>query len=161
MTIRTLDELVDKGLIPDSERSGLVRVVEQFAVGISTEVAALLAQTPPELRASDPIARQYVPRASESDPDPLAHNDPIGDQRFSPARGLIHRFHDRVLIKPLEVCAVYCRFCFRRETINQGQAPLDGSELQLIYDYIAERPLYLGGHFEWRRSPAPVPAANG
>ncbi|MCX8500132.1 MAG: lysine-2,3-aminomutase-like protein [Alphaproteobacteria bacterium] len=140
MTIRTLDELVDRGLILASERNSLVRVAEQFAVSISPGVASLLEQTPPELRASDPIARQYVPRASEIDPDPLAHEDPIGDQRFSPARGLIHRFHDRVLIKPLEVCAVYCRFCFRRETINQGQAPLDHSELQVIYDYIAERP---------------------
>ena len=139
MTIRSLEALVAKGLVPASEQAGLARVAEQFAVAISPEVEAILLQTPAELRANDPIARQYVPRREELAPDPLAHQDPIGDEKYAPARGLIHRFHDRVLIKPLEVCAVYCRFCFRRETINQGQAPLNPTELQVIYDYIAAR----------------------
>ena len=88
----------------------------------------------------DPIARQYIPRAAELEPDDLAITDPIGDHRFSPLKGLIHRYPDRVLLKPLEVCAVYCRFCFRRESINQGEAPLNDGELSRIYEYLLARP---------------------
>ena len=33
--------------------------------------------------------------------------------------GLVHRYPDRVLMKLVSVCPVYCRFCFRRETVGQ------------------------------------------
>jgi lysine 2,3-aminomutase len=34
--------------------------------------------------------------------------------------GIVHRYPDRVLFKPVHVCAVYCRFCFRREVVGPG-----------------------------------------
>ncbi|MDI9408466.1 MAG: lysine-2,3-aminomutase-like protein [Candidatus Pacebacteria bacterium] len=140
MTIRSLNELIHSGLAAESDRQGLGPVVEQFAVTLSDEVTAILAKVPAEDLPHDPIARQYIPRAAELEPDPLAVDDPIGDARFTPIKGLTHRYPDRVLLKPLEVCAVYCRFCFRRETINQGESPLNETELQTIYDYLAARP---------------------
>ena len=44
--------------------------------------------------------------------------DPIGDDAHSPVAGIVHRYPDRVLLKPVHVCAVYCRFCFRREMVG-------------------------------------------
>ena len=38
----------------------------------------------------------------------------------SPVAGIVHRYPDRVLLKPVHVCAVYCRFCFRREVVGRG-----------------------------------------
>ena len=34
----------------------------------------------------------------------------------------MHRYSDRVLFKLIHVCAVYCRFCFRREMVGPGKA---------------------------------------
>ena len=42
----------------------------------------------------------------------------------------MHRYRDRVLLKLVSVCAVYCRFCFRRETVGPGAAGLDEAGLR-------------------------------
>ena len=47
--------------------------------------------------------------------------DPIGDDAHSPVEGIVHRYPDRVLLKLTHVCAVYCRFCFRREMVGPGR----------------------------------------
>ena len=73
---------------------------------------------------ADPIARQFVPDGRELVRDPAETDDPIGDDAKSPIKGLVHRYPDRVLIKLVAVCAVYCRFCFRRERIGPGSASL-------------------------------------
>ena len=52
----------------------------------------------------------------------------------------MHRYRDRVLLKLVSVCAVYCRFCFRRETVGPGTAALDEAGLAGALDYIAARP---------------------
>jgi lysine 2,3-aminomutase len=53
----------------------------------------------------------------------------------------VHRYPDRVLLKPVHVCAVYCRFCFRRETVGPGKAEaLSPAQLELALDYIRSRP---------------------
>src|SRR6185437_13034068 len=39
----------------------------------------------------------------------------------SPVPGIVHRYPDRVLFKLVHVCAVYCRFCFRREMVGPGK----------------------------------------
>jgi lysine 2,3-aminomutase len=67
--------------------------------------------------------------------------DPIGDDAHSPVPGLVHRYPDRVLLKLLSVCPVYCRFCFRRETVGQGKGGVlpDGA-LDAALKYIAARP---------------------
>ena len=47
--------------------------------------------------------------------------DPIGDDAHSPVEGIVHRYPDRVLLKLVHVCAVYCRFCFRREMVGPAR----------------------------------------
>ena len=54
--------------------------------------------------------------------------------------GLIHRYPDRVLLKLVQVCAVYCRFCFRRETVGPDAAHLSPEALDAALAYIAEHP---------------------
>jgi lysine 2,3-aminomutase len=46
-----------------------------------------------------------------------------------------------VLLKLLTVCPVYCRFCFRRETVGRGKGELLGeTEVAAALDYIAATP---------------------
>ncbi|HEY1504655.1 MAG TPA: lysine-2,3-aminomutase-like protein, partial [Stellaceae bacterium] len=67
-------------------------------------------------------------------PEELA--DPIGDHSHEPVKGVIHRYPDRVLLKPIHVCPVYCRFCFRREDVGPGSEALSPAELDAALDYI-------------------------
>jgi lysine 2,3-aminomutase len=49
----------------------------------------------------------------------------------------VHRYPDRVLFKLVHVCAVYCRFCFRREMVGPGrESALSQRTYQSALDYI-------------------------
>jgi lysine 2,3-aminomutase len=86
-----------------------------------------------------PIARQFVPDVAELTTTPEEDADPIGDGAHEVTPGLIHRYPDRVLLKLVSACAVYCRFCFRRETVGQGEA-MSKADLAAALRYIRSDP---------------------
>ncbi|WP_457796131.1 lysine-2,3-aminomutase-like protein [Methylocystis sp. S23] len=115
----------------------LAKVEARYSVAVTPEVAALIDSGDP----SDPIARQFLPDARELSTLPAERADPIGDDAHSPVPGVVHRYHDRVLLKLLTVCPVYCRFCFRRETVGRGKGDLLGDrEIEAALAYIAATP---------------------
>jgi lysine 2,3-aminomutase len=137
VSLRTAADLVDAGLVAADRLAALERVTSRYAVAITPPMADLIDPT----RADDPIARQFVPDASELDPSPLERADPIGDAVHEATPGLVHRYPDRVLLKLANICAVYCRFCFRREMVGPGQpAQLSEKQLAAALSYIAARP---------------------
>lgn len=93
---------------------------------------------------NDPVAKQYLPQNCELKILPEERLDPIGDEMHSPVKGIVHRYPDRVLFKPANVCAVYCRYCFRREQVGpKGEkAPdiLSANERTAALDYIRAHP---------------------
>src|SRR6185312_286460 len=66
--------------------------------------------------------------------------DPIGDHAHSPVEGVVHRYPDRVLLKLVNVCAVYCRFCFRREMVGPGRQMLSAEQLDAALAYVNAHP---------------------
>jgi lysine 2,3-aminomutase len=90
--------------------------------------------------ADDPIGRQFVPDVAELMTAPFERADPIGDDALSPVKGVVHRYPDRALLKPLLVCPVYCRFCFRREHVGPDGGVLTDAELQAAFAWFAEHP---------------------
>ena len=119
-------------LQPAEPNSDLERVMERYAVAVTPEVMETIDAADP----ADPIARQYLPSAEELKTTPGELDDPIGDDVHSPVKGIVHRYPDRVLLKPVHVCAVYCRFCFRREKVGPGSETLSTEELQKALAYI-------------------------
>jgi lysine 2,3-aminomutase len=134
-TLHRADELAAAGLIPSERRAGIEAVAARYSLALTPDMAELIDPTNPD----DPIARQFVPDPAELDVRPEERADPIGDDAHSPVAGIVHRYPDRVLLKPVHVCAVYCRFCFRRETVGQGRA-LSRAELAAALDYIRAHP---------------------
>src|SRR5229473_1295687 len=112
--------LVARGLVAPERLDELRRVADNFAVALTQDVAGLIDPADP----NDPIAAQFVPSVAELETAPEERADPIGDQRWSPVPGIVHRYPDRVLLKPILVCPVYCRFCFRREQVGREDALL-------------------------------------
>jgi lysine 2,3-aminomutase len=134
-TLRSLEALESEGLLSPDPR--LQEAAQSMAIAITPEMVALIDRA---RLADDPIARQFVPSGAETEvaPDELA--DPIGDEARSPVKGIVHRYPDRVLLKPLHVCPVYCRFCFRREKVGPGGEALSADELAAALAYIRGRP---------------------
>src|SRR3954452_9596855 len=132
-TLRQPAELVAHGLAPAADLPELERVAARYAVAVTPDVAALIDPDDPD----DPIARQYIPSVEELTVQPGERADPIGDHSHSPVEGIVHRYPDRVLFKLVHVCAVYCRFCFRREMVGPGrETALSQRTYQKALDYI-------------------------
>lgn len=134
--LTSVGDLIGAGLVPAERRAALEPVAARYAVSITSAVAALIDPADP----ADPIARQFVPDLRELDDDPIARADPIGDDAHSPVPGIVHRHRDRVLVKLINACPVYCRFCFRRETVGPGAGALTPDELEAALGYIAGHP---------------------
>ena len=132
-TLRTPEDLLAAGLIAPRDRADIAAVAERYAVALSPTMTKLIDRTDP----TDPIARQFVPDARELETRPEELADPIGDDVHSPVPDVVHRYPDRVLLKATHACPVYCRFCFRRETVGPGGEPaLTGARLTAALDYI-------------------------
>ena len=110
--------------------------MDRYAVSVTDDVLETIAHNDP----NDPVARQYLPSVQELNTTPDELEDPIGDDSYSPVKGIVHRYPDRVLLKPVHVCAVYCRFCFRREKVGPGSEMLSADELAGALDYIRNAP---------------------
>jgi lysine 2,3-aminomutase len=136
-TLRDAAGVVRAGLAPPERLRGLEEVARQYAVAITPSLAALI--DPAD--AADPIARQFVPSEAELITSPGESADPIGDDAHSPIEGIVHRYPDRVLLKLVHICAVYCRFCFRRAMVGPGKKrALSPAALAAALDYVRSRP---------------------
>jgi lysine 2,3-aminomutase len=131
-TLKTIDDLIDSGLAPAAQREMLSRVAMRYALAIPNSVAQLIET------ADDPIGLQVIPNAAELEVAPHENTDPIGDEAFSPLPGIVHRYPDRALLKPLLICPVYCRFCFRREHVGPAGGLLTEHQLEAALDYLRE-----------------------
>ncbi len=63
----------------------------------------------------DPLLLQVLPQASELQDWPGFTGDPLAEKSHNPIPGLIHKYASRVLLITTSLCAVHCRYCFRRE----------------------------------------------
>jgi lysine 2,3-aminomutase len=135
-SLRTPSELLDAKIVGRDRLAALEAVAARYAVAITPAIADLIDPSDPH----DPIARQFVPDARELEQQPAERGDPIGDDAFSPVAGVVHRYPDRVLLKLVNACAVYCRFCFRREMVGPGRGGLSPAALATALDYIRDCP---------------------
>jgi lysine 2,3-aminomutase len=137
-TLRSVSDIAREGLI-DADTAAdpaLADVAARYAIAITPDICDTIDRNDP----ADPIARQYVPDMRELETAAGEDADPIGDDAHSPVKGIVHRYRDRALLKPTHACAVYCRFCFRREMVGPGGAALDAAETQAALAYIRSTP---------------------
>lgn len=134
-TLRTIKALAQSGLVEQDAAAGLEAVARRYAVSVTPAMAARIGPG-----ADDPVRRQFVPTELELRTYDEELEDPIGDGRFTPVPGITHRYRDRVLLKPSHICPVYCRFCFRRETVGPLTGLLSDAELDAAIAYVQAHP---------------------
>lgn len=133
-TLRSVEDMIRSGLASEAARAGLDEVAARYAIAIPPALRALI-HAP-----DDVIGRQFVPDAAELITAPHESVDPIADEALSPVPGIVHRYPDRALLKPLLACPVYCRFCFRREQVGPDGGVLTEAELFSAYAYLRSHP---------------------
>ena len=112
-------------------------VARRYAVAVSPTLLSLIDPADP----ADPIARQFLPSLEELNTLVQELPDPIGDEAHAPVPGIVHRHPGRVLFKVVLACPVYCRFCFRRETVGPGKEnALSSTAFDAALTYIADHP---------------------
>lgn len=112
--LKDVEGVIRAGFAAPEDRAALERVAERYAIGIPPALAELIEHP------DDPIGRQLVPHPDETVTAPHETGDPTGDARFTPVEGVVRRYPDRALLKPVLACPLYCRFCFRREHVGPG-----------------------------------------
>ena len=132
--IRDAAGLVAAGLAPPTALAALEEVGRRYAVLIPDALRSLMHNP------DGPIGRQFIPHPDELLTLPHESPDPIGDDRLSPVPGIVHRYADRALLKPLLICPTYCRFCFRREHVGPGGGLLTDAELEAAYAWLRAHP---------------------
>ncbi len=107
-------------------------VIKKLDMRISENLQELIDQ--PE------ISKQFVPAAEELLFLPEELEDPIGDDKWSPVPGIVHRYPRRALLTVTYFCPTYCRFCFRRNKVSQTQLNPSEETLTKAIDYIRNTP---------------------
>ncbi len=133
-TLRSTRDLLRAGLVPAGHAASLRDSETRYATAIPPAFRALIEHP------DDPIGRQVIPHPDEAITAAHESADPTADAPFSPMPGLVHRYPDRVLIKPLLICPLYCRFCFRREHVGPGGGLLGAVQLDAVLAYVRARP---------------------
>lgn len=87
---------------------------------------------------NDPLLRQVLPLVDEFKVEPGFHKDPL-DEQSSPANGLLHKYHGRVLLILQGGCAVNCRYCFRRH-FPYDELTISQRQIDDTLDYIKQNP---------------------
>jgi lysine 2,3-aminomutase len=133
--IRKIRDLLTNGLITEDMVNDLQQVAEKFSIALTPDIQDLLDRSDLE---NDPIARQFIPDRQEL----LYQENEIADPDFqhTKVKGVVHRYPDRCLLKPVNICPIYCRFCFRRQIIGPGTEALSQKDLRNAYQYIKNHP---------------------
>lgn len=134
--IQGFNQFVAHGLLEPDAAEAITKAEPLLEAAITSDMAALL-PADKATWAEDPIALQFIPALEELNVGENALDDPLGDLTHMPVKGIVHRHADRCLFFPISICAVYCRFCFRKEQIGPGKKMLSSEEVDAAMAYIA------------------------
>lgn len=118
----------------DCERAA-IRAGRRFPVLVPLSYIARMELGNPR----DPLLRQVLPWDDELSAATGFTADPVGDMAAQRAAGLLHKYLGRALMITTGLCAVHCRYCFRRE-YPYGQSPATATRWSAAAAEIARDP---------------------
>ncbi len=84
------------------------------------------------------LNKQFLPHIEELNTRE-GLEDPIGDKVKMKTSRLIHRYENRVLFFPTDKCPIHCRYCFRKNELNQSEQLLFKKDIDETLNYIKEQ----------------------
>lgn len=87
---------------------------------------------------NDPLLLQILPQNQEFNQVDGFTDNPLDEAKYTPVKGVFHKYKNRVLLIASSTCAINCRYCFRR-TFPYDEHRQSRSEWQAGLDYIRSR----------------------
>lgn len=135
-SLNDINSLIKHDLIKNVEREAYSKLLKKYPFSITQDLLELMDKND----LNDPIRKQFIPSLEELNATQEEIDDPIGDKVHSKVKGVVHRYPDRVLLKPINTCSIMCRFCFRKDSVKIQKEILKRSELNIAVDYIRKNP---------------------
>lgn len=132
--ITTADGLGEVIPLTEQEKEEIGKCLRRFRMAVTPYYASLI----DPLDANSPIRRQAVPTVKELDVQPCDMADPLCEDKYEVAPGLVHRYPDRVLFVLTHKCSMYCRHCTRRRMVGFEDYSLDESRMEEAFRYIEQ-----------------------
>jgi len=63
-------------------------------------------------------------------------DDPLAEKKYSPAKGIVRKYSDRVIFCPTYACPTRCEFCFRKNIVDGINGQLSEKEIAAAIGYI-------------------------
>lgn len=101
---------------------------------ITSHLRALIAQGSLAIR-SQFVAKNDVEESQFWSMDPLGE-----DTKYSPLKGLVRKYDNRVLWKVSYRCAAHCQFCTRARQVGSKEGDLTGRDVQHGLEYLCSHP---------------------
>lgn len=119
--------------LDSDEREQLEKVNEQFVFRSNEYYQSLIDWDDPE----DPIRRIIMPDVQEL--DDWGQLDASNEEKYTKVKGLEHKYTSTALLLVNEVCAAYCRFCFRKRLFMNENEEVT-KDVSDGLEYIREHP---------------------
>lgn len=110
--VRSVEELVSLGYLPIEDLERLKAVEQQYPIAIPRYYLSLIDKG----SADDPIRKMCIPAFAEEDVSGTFFTG--GERQNTVQRGLQHKYKNTALILSTNVCAMYCRHCFRKRMVG-------------------------------------------
>ncbi len=136
MTCAQLEKVIK---LKPGEREDIKKCLERFKMAITPYYASLIDSSDHAC----PVRQQAVPSVMEMNVESCELEDPVGEEKFSPVEGIVHRYPDRVLFILTHKCSMYCRHCTRRRMVGSEDFSASSASMEKAFAYI-------GSHSEVR-----------
>lgn len=84
----------------------------------------------------DPLRKQVFPNCKENEVQQLESADPLMEVKHSPSERLIHRYSNRIAFLATDICAQYCRHCFRRRFTGNMLGKASCEDVEFLCSYL-------------------------
>jgi KamA family protein len=129
--IMDVEELKKYISLTDSEELKIGKIIESYPMSITRYYVSLIDKDDPK----DPIRKMCIPSYYEMDLD--GRFDTSGEKQNTKEEGLQHKYPQTALILSTNVCAMYCRHCFRKRLVGQSDEEI-AKAFDKIFNYIVE-----------------------
>jgi len=131
-SITNVEDLKKIMKLSDKEIMAINNLKGRLPLRITPYFASLIYNT----KFSDPMRRNVIPVVEELLQHSTEQSDPLHEKSFSPVKGIVHRYPDRVLFTVTQVCSSYCRYCTRSHSVGRLDK-LGRQDFEKAFNYIA------------------------